>query len=335
MHMCYKSMFMPVQWLHGRVVPRVVQFVRLRGWGCSLGGFRLLSVTPSPGSGGCYSTSWCKKTRLVTAFNPRKPSCRFITSRREPELRARGMSTERGKKRYLSQEEARNLDNELFHDYQFSIDQLMEVAGLCVAQAIAQCYPLTTSVSSEVGVLSSKVLVVCGPGNNGGDGLVAARHLLFMGYTSVIYYPKRTAKDIYRILVAQCEKLGISFLAELPSASEIDLEYRVVVDAIFGFSFKGSARAPFDSVLLTLLSLAKAAVTSVDVPSGWDVEKGDIDNKGLKPDLLISLTAPKECSRQFSGRHHYLGLRMVPPALAAKYSLDLPEYPGSDIIVKI
>jgi hypothetical protein len=82
--------------------------------------------------------------------------------------------SERGR-RYLGQEEAREFDNCLFNDYQFSIDQLMEVAGLCVAQAVVRSYP-----ASEVGVASPRVLVVCGPGNNGGDGLVAARHLLFM-----------------------------------------------------------------------------------------------------------------------------------------------------------
>lgn len=72
--------------------------------------------------------------------------------------------------KFLTQEEAQNIDQELFNKYAFSVDQLMELAGLSVAVALCKAYPITKSESSQV-------LVCCGPGNNGGDGLVAARHL--------------------------------------------------------------------------------------------------------------------------------------------------------------
>ena len=65
------------------------------------------------------------------------------------------------------------------------------------------------------------------------------------------------------------------------------------------------------------------------------MEKGDVNGIGLNPDLLISLTAPKLCAKQFKGRFHYLGLRMVPQELAAKYRLKLPVYPSTDQIVQI
>ena len=76
-------------------------------------------------------------------------------------------------RRYLGQEESQKLDQELFNDYKFSLDQLMEIAGLSVAEALASCYTREGLATQQ----APKVLVVCGPGNNGGDGLVAARHL--------------------------------------------------------------------------------------------------------------------------------------------------------------
>lgn len=88
----------------------------------------------------------------------------------------------------------------------------------------------------------------------------------------------------------------------------------VVLDAIFGFSFKPPVRAPFD-VALPLIARAGLPIVSVDIPSGWDVERGDATVLGLPvslhPDVLVSLTAPKEGVRKFTGRH-FLGGRFVP-----------------------
>ena len=83
----------------------------------------------------------------------------------------------------------------------------------------------------------------------------------------------------------------------------------MVVDALFGFSFHGAPRPPFDALLRTIGGGGAPPVVSIDVPSGWDVDRGDVSGDGLRPDMLISLTAPKLCARAFAGRHHYLGVR--------------------------
>ncbi|GAA0152050.1 oxidase [Lithospermum erythrorhizon] len=95
---------------------------------------------------------------------------------------------------YLKQNEAAEIDEILMGPLGFSVDQLMELAGLSVATAIAEVFK-----SSEY----SRVLAICGPGNNGGDGLVAARHLYHFGYKPTICYPKRTSKPLYNGLVTQ------------------------------------------------------------------------------------------------------------------------------------
>ena len=63
-------------------------------------------------------------------------------------------------------------------DLGFSIEQLMELAGLSVASAVQEVYQQRRSDDAD----ANRVLIVCGPGNNGGDGLVAARHLHHFGF---------------------------------------------------------------------------------------------------------------------------------------------------------
>lgn len=227
--------------------------------------------------------------------------------------------------RYLNQEEAAHIDEELFNEYHFSVDQLMELAGLSCASAVADCYPDKT-----------KVLVCVGPGNNGGDGLVCARHLKLFGYQPEVYYPKRPSKILYQNLQKQCELSGIALLAECPSVDAMNADYSLVIDALFGFSFKPPVRVEFATVVENLARTTSPLV-SIDIPSGWHVETGpagDVEG-ALRPEMLVSLTAPKLCAHHFRGKFHYLGGRFVPPSLAEKYQLNLPPYPGTQCFVRL
>lgn len=147
--------------------------------------------------------------------------------------------------KYLNQEEAINVDVELFNEYKFSVDQLMELAGLSCAHSIAKCYRRND--------IQKSILICCGPGNNGGDGLVCARHLAILGYQCTIYYPKRTDKELYRNLVGQCSAFGdaINFIENCPIGSLAD-KYSLIVDALFGFSFKPPVRESFLPIIRAL-----------------------------------------------------------------------------------
>jgi NAD(P)H-hydrate repair Nnr-like enzyme with NAD(P)H-hydrate epimerase domain len=94
----------------------------------------------------------------------------------------------------------------------------------------------------------------------------------------------------------QLEALDAPFVDPESLSEPLTEHYDLVVDAMFGFSFKGIPRPPFDRIV-KMLGVPPGAnptetgvppVVSVDIPSGWDVEKGDVENTGLNPDMLVS-----------------------------------------------
>lgn len=233
--------------------------------------------------------------------------------------------------KYLNQSEAINIDKDLFEKYKFSVDQLMELAGQSCAIAIAKSYPLLENSPNNV-------LVCCGPGNNGGDGLVCARHLKHFGYSPEIYYPKRTSNTLYERLLHQCMENDIPILENQYIEKTMDLtilhKYIFIIDALLGFSFKPPVREPFVCII-NMLKNTTIPVCSIDIPSGWDVESGPLEENAIKPQMLISLTAPKMCASKFQGKFHYLGGRFVPKKLESQYNLNLPKYIGTDFVIRL
>ncbi|KAI9250357.1 YjeF N-terminal domain-like protein [Helicostylum pulchrum] len=205
----------------------------------------------------------------------------------------------------------------------FSIDQLMELAGLSVAQAVQK------SFDNEQ---NPNILICVGPGNNGGDGLVAARHLYHFGFKPSLYYPKQPEKDLYQRLLTQCKNLSLPVYKE--ATGDLVEKSDIILDALFGFSFHGQVREPYKEMIGFFESTSKPIV-SVDIPSGWDVESGPTTEVGFQPDVLVSLTCPKSCVSQFKGRRHFVGGRFVPPSLAKKFNFDIPQYPDGDQVVEV
>ncbi|KAI1943486.1 hypothetical protein LOZ66_000068 [Ophidiomyces ophidiicola] len=224
----------------------------------------------------------------------------------------------------MTAQNAAALDKDLMDYGAFSIDQLMELAGLSVSQAVYKVHPPSKG---------KHVLVVCGPGNNGGDGLVCARHLAHYGYTPTVYYPKQGKNELYERLATQLRNLCVPFASDFPTSLSTT---SLVIDAIFGFSFGGPLREPYPAII-SALENTRVPVVSVDAPSSWDIESGP-PNEGpgakFMPEVLVSLTAPKPCVKFFKGRH-FIGGRFLTTTVAEKYGLDVPDYPGIDQVMEV
>eukprot|EP01056_Protomagalhaensia_sp_Gyna25_P002043 Protomagalhaensia_sp_Gyna_25__2042@NODE_209_length_4399_cov_52_558257_g163_i0_p4_GENE_NODE_209_length_4399_cov_52_558257_g163_i0NODE_209_length_4399_cov_52_558257_g163_i0_p4_ORF_typecomplete_len235_score45_07YjeF_N/PF03853_15/1_1e44_NODE_209_length_4399_cov_52_558257_g163_i05071211 len=208
-------------------------------------------------------------------------------------------------------------------DVGYSVDQLMELAGLAVADVVARC----STPKTRIGVL-------VGPGNNGGDGLVAARHLIQFGFDVDVYSPKAPRNELMKRLELQLLNHGIEVLRELPSSAETLDQYEALVDSLFGFSFKGDPREPF-ATFLKLLTNKSYKTFAVDIPSGWNVNEGPLAPEYCyMPTHLISLTVPKLCSKRFNGSH-WLGGRFVPRSTAEKFQIQVPSFPGAQLVMEL
>lgn len=105
--------------------------------------------------------------------------------------------------------------------------------------------------------------------NYGWSSLLECICLIVQGYTPSILYPKQSSSDLMKRLVTQVTKMGINFVNEdtIKQPSDISNDYALVVDAIFGFSFRPPLRSPFDTIIDAITKSA-VPVFSIDVPSG-------------------------------------------------------------------
>ncbi|XP_014793486.1 PREDICTED: yjeF N-terminal domain-containing protein 3 [Calidris pugnax] len=230
------------------------------------------------------------------------------------------------------------MEKELLEDYRFGRQQLIEIWGHACAVAITKAFPLPSLPRKQ-----PTVLVVCGPAQNGAIGLVCARHLRIFDYEPTIFYPKRSPDPLYRDFTTQCEKMDIPFLAfPLPSLPRKQPTVLVVCgpaqNGAIGLVCARHLRI-FDyepTIFYPKRSpdpLYRDFTTQFFALSGWDAEAGG--SGGISPDVLVSLSAPKECARRFLGRQHFVAGRFLPYDVQKKFELNPPEYPGTECVVAL
>ncbi len=183
--------------------------------------------------------------------------------------------------------------------------ELMENAGSAVAAVIDDRY-------RERG--SGRVLVVCGTGNNGGDGFVAARHLKEKGWSVLVLLlgaPFRIKTDEARNNWERVEPLVVSIgdIAKLKAQQKYFDRSDVIVDAILGTGARGGLREPA-ATAVRLMNGSKAVRVAVDVPSGLDPLTGEVSGPTVKADVTIALHRPKT---GLEGKGEYSGEVVVVP----------------------
>ena len=186
----------------------------------------------------------------------------------------------------FSAEQMRAFDKASSEQFQIPSVVLMENAALRVVEFLeTQFAPLS----------GKKILVLCGKGNNGGDGFAIARHLQAISKTTVFMTSapgdlKGDALINFKIL-----RSGGAVIAHAGTRSG-DLRwdtFDIIVDALLGTGFGGEIRGDELKHTLEMAALAPAPIVAVDVPSGLNADTGEAAEEALKADYTVTLAAPK------------------------------------------
>ena len=184
---------------------------------------------------------------------------------------------------------------------------LMENAGANAAKTISELYELKNKTT----------VVVCGTGNNGGDGLVIARHLSNMGAIVKVALLGRSADirteeakrnwDVLSAMDVDVEKISIQDTSEIELLQKWIQSSHVLIDAILGTGVKGQLRRRILRVV-TLLNESARPIVAIDTPTGLDPSSGDIRGAAVKAAATITFHKTKE---GFRGREEFTGKVIV------------------------
>lgn len=196
--------------------------------------------------------------------------------------------------RILSIEESRTVDQWAPTKAGLPLSLLMENAGHAVACTVANLYDTTGGV----------VLILAGTGNNGADGLVAARHLAEKGVPARLHIVGDLAKgtELFNLQLNALKAMDIPFTTTENVFSDeytsLLLGTTIVVDALVGTGLKGELRSPVSEILEAVATYRKAypatKVVAVDNPSGVNGDTGATATATLQADVTVTFGAPKQ-----------------------------------------
>lgn len=219
-------------------------------------------------------------------------------------------------------ERMRALDRHTIETWRVPGELLMESAGRAVAEVVLGELPP-----------GGRVRVVCGLGNNGGDGLVAARHLVLAGVPvriSLLGDPSRLRGDA---AANRDRARAVGLTWEGPSFEAGDAD--VIVDALFGTglarALEGEAAAAVERINA---SRGRARVVAVDLPSGLDADTGQVLGTAVRADVTVTLSLPKialvfEPGRSQAGRVLVARIGIADRAPQAEPEAELWRAPGA------
>jgi NAD(P)H-hydrate epimerase len=213
------------------------------------------------------------------------------------------------------------VDEILMDELGVEVLQLMETAGLAVAEASRR----------QLGgdVAGRRVLLLAGSGGNGGDALVAARHLLCWGASPrvVLAKPIDTLGSAAEHQARAAHAVGVPLQTFADTEPEEFAGYDLIVDGLLGFSGHGHPSGAIGEMIRIVNDLP-TPVLAIDLPSGLDADTGKAGDPTIRADLTLALALPKQGFLSEAGRAHCGAIEVasigVPNAVLARVGITAP-----------
>jgi NAD(P)H-hydrate epimerase len=190
----------------------------------------------------------------------------------------------------LTAAEMASMDRQATEQYAIPSLVLMENAGRAVADA---------ALDADGGLRGREVAVFCGKGNNGGDGLVAARHLLRAGADPLVFVVGSfqnlkgdARKNLDMATRAGVRVRSLADTADLKTVAEEVRRAAIVIDALFGTGFKPPARGFYEEVIVFINDLG-LPIVAVDIPSGLSADHGRVAGASVAAGHTVTFGLPK------------------------------------------
>ena len=203
----------------------------------------------------------------------------------------------------LTTEDARFIDREVPKQLGISLEILMENAGRGIVDALWGEYDLFSLNNGRS--INSFVLFICGTGNNGADGLVAARHLMEQGVPAqiVLVGDINKCSDLFAVQIERCKAMGcsIDMYDEFNDWSNV----AIAVEGIMGTGFTGRLREVTIDILNdidTMRSQYNFDLWAIDVPAGLDATTGHVAEGTLTYDYTVTFGAIKQGLLLYPGK---------------------------------
>lgn len=235
-----------------------------------------------------------------------------------------------------------------------TVEQMREVDRIMIDEIGVSILMMMENASRNIAVLTrmilggslknKKIIILCGKGNNGGDGLGAARHLINFGANVICIISENASmlgketrtqfyilKNINAKLIEFSDKNYYKIEAYIKSSD-------LIIDALLGYNMKGNPKKPI-STLIHLSNNARKPILAIDIPSGLNGDTGLPNDPTMKATTTITLALPKVGLLKKSAREHvgklYVADLSIPKKVYTKIGIEVPFLFENNEIMKI